>query len=62
MGKRTVVEGKTLNTAKLGYNELGCWRTLGYNKQILSQIGPFSTHTVITNPGYNEWTVPSYSL
>ncbi len=53
-------------TIKLGYNELGCWRTLGYNEQILGQIGYFSIqiNPVITNPGYNEqeWPVPSSSL
>jgi hypothetical protein len=48
------------NTAKLGYDELG------YNEQILGQIGHFSTRTnlVITNPSYNEqkWPLPSCSL
>ncbi len=46
-------------TVKLGYNELGCQRTLGYNKQILNSnwsSGPFITKTnyVIMNPGCNE--------
>ncbi len=38
---------------KLGYNELGCKRKLGYNEHILSQICHFSTQTnpVITNTG-----------
>jgi hypothetical protein len=39
---------------------------LGYNEQILSQIGYFSTqiNPVMTNPGYDEqkWPVPSCSL
>jgi hypothetical protein len=38
-------------SVKLGYNEFGYKRTLGFNEQILSQIGHFSTQN---EPGCNE--------
>ena len=52
---------KIRTTVKLGYNELGCYLTLGYNKQIFRVKWSF----YYTNwPGYNEqkWPVPRCSL
>jgi hypothetical protein len=43
-------------TVKLGYNELGCKQTFGYNKDISGHIGHFTTqiNPVIANK--NGWS------
>jgi hypothetical protein len=46
---------------KLGYTEPWLLRTLGYNKQILGQIGHFTTqiNPIIKKPGYTEEKWPA---
>ncbi len=50
----------------LGYNELGCYRTLFITNRFSGQIDHFTTqiNPVITNPDYNEqkWPVPSLTV
>ncbi len=56
-GKKYNLTDHTFATkVKLGYNEIGCQRTLGYTNIFLGKIGYFSTqiNLVVTNPGYNK--------